>query len=262
MKQHVTRTIVAFACATALGAALLLAGCGTSSTTSSTASDAKPFGTTTSATSTTSTATQTPAAPEVKKPTGTVSATPSEAPDASEAPASTESTSADAPSAAPSSKGMLERAEETYNEALEFINREIEDRTNGEPAHYRLGEEAVATENLAVRVLSVEAGPYDYHDDTATVRVIVQMRNTSSRVVYVKPSNWDADNTYGVRVDHKIWLQDEHGTTIARSFDPVGISPGATFTGEVYFDGEDLTSVIYEPHWLISSQNQYIYFDL
>ena len=63
-------------------------------------------------------------------------------------------------------------------------------------------------------------------------------------------------------IDHKLYIKDERGKRDVRSFEPTKVSPNATFTGVVYFDGEGLSSVIYEPHWLVSSQNQYIYFDL
>ena len=91
--------------------------------------------------------------------------------------------------------------------------------------------------------------------------VTVRMRYTSDHTVVVKASNWDADATNGLRVDHKLVIMDEGHHVIAQSFTVARISPGATYEAVLYFDGE-LVSVIYEPHWLISAENEYIYFDL
>lgn len=122
--------------------------------------------------------------------------------------------------------------------------------------------EQVATRNLSVSVLAIEPGPYDYHDETPTVKVTVRMRNTSEHVIGVKPSNWDADTNDGRQVDHKLFVEDEHGRRVTRSFSPVSISPGSYFDGTVYFDGERLDAVLYEPHWLISGEDELIRFNL
>lgn len=153
---------------------------------------------------------------------------------------------------------FVERCDELESSAIE----ELEDRKNASPIHAALGEEVEATGNLAVSVLSVELGPYDYADNTPTVKVTVSMRNLTDKAIAVKASNWDADNSNGQRVDHKLYIKDERGKRDVRSFEPTKVSPNAAFTGVVYFDGEGINSVIYEPHWLVSSQNQYIYFDL
>ena len=160
------------------------------------------------------------------------------------------------------SDDLIEQFVERYDELESYAIEELEDRKNATPIHAVLGEEIEATGNLAVSVLSVETGPYDYADNTPTVKVTVAMRNLTDKAISVKASNWDADNGNGQRVDHKLYVKDEQGKRDVRSFEPTKVSPKATFTGAVYFDGESLNSVIYEPHWLVSSQNQYIYFDL
>ena len=160
------------------------------------------------------------------------------------------------------SDDLIEQFVERYDELESTAIDELEDRKNATPAHATLGEEVEATGNLAISVLSVEPGPYDYADNTPTVKVTVAMRNLTDKSIAIKASNWDADNGNGQRVDHKLYIKDERGKRDVRSFEPTKVSPNATFTGVVYFDGESLNSVIYEPRWLVSSQNQYIYFDL
>ena len=103
----------------------------------------------------------------------------------------------------------------------------------------------------------LETGVFTYYYGNGTVR----MRNTSDHTVVVKASNWDADAENGLREDHKIVIMDEGHHVIASSFTIARISPGATYEAVVYFDGE-LVSVIYEPHWMVSAENEYIYFDL
>ena len=136
------------------------------------------------------------------------------------------------------------------------------DRKNAIPMHSSIGEEVKVADNLAVKVVSIGPGPYDYADGTPTVKVVVTMRNLGNETVLVKPSNWNADNTSGKRVNHKIYIEDSEGNRAFRSFGITRVSPHATFEGIVYFDGSALTSVVYEPHWLISSEGQYIYFDM
>lgn len=157
---------------------------------------------------------------------------------------------------------LLQGAVETAQEIGQGIGEFFEERRDAEPQHAALGEELQATENLAVSVIAVEAGPYDYADDGPTMKVTVAMRNTSDHVVYVKPNNWDADNTWGQRVDHKYFVKDAEGNWSERSFGFVAISPGATYEGVLYFDGEGLVSVVYEPHWLVSAEGEYLYFDV
>ena len=140
-------------------------------------------------------------------------------------------------------------------------SEQLEARRSAVPTHASLGDEVVATENLSVSVVSVEPGPYDHLDQTETTKVTVRMHNTSDHTVTVKASNWDADNARGLRVDHKYVVMDEGNHIVAQSFTVATISPGATYEAVVYFDGE-LVSVIYEPHWLVSAENEYIYFDL
>ena len=152
--------------------------------------------------------------------------------------------------------------EEVLQHSVETVAETIDDVVNATPGHFPLGEEAAVTENLAVSVVSVEEGPYDHADGSPTVMVTVTMHNLSDHVVYVKASNWDADTTDGRRVDHKLFVFDEQGNIVARSFSPTAVSPGATYTGVLYFDGEGLVSVVYEPHWVVSTQDQYVYFDL
>lgn len=160
------------------------------------------------------------------------------------------------------SDDFIEQFVERYDEFESFAIEELEDRKNATPVHAALGEEVEATGNLAVSVQSVEPGPYDYADNTPTVKVTVTMRNLTDKTISVKASNWNADTSGGQRVDHKLYIKDERGKRDVRSFEPTKVSPNATFVGVVYFDGEGINSVIYEPHWLVSSQNQYIYFDL
>ncbi|MBR3225794.1 MAG: hypothetical protein IKF78_10800 [Atopobiaceae bacterium] len=123
-------------------------------------------------------------------------------------------------------------------------------------------DERVATKNLSVAVVSVEPGPYDHHDNTPTTEVVVLMRNTSQHVIYVKPSNWDADTSNGRRVDHKIFVEDGDGDRSTCSFSPAAISPGATLEGTLYFDGDGLSAVLYEPHWLISGEDELVRFEV
>jgi len=159
---------------------------------------------------------------------------------------------------------MIEELRGYYDEVEGKVADEIEDRETAVPTHASLGDEVEVTDSLAVSVLSVEPGPYDYDyaDDGPTVKVTVAMRNLTDKTLLVKASNWDADNTSGQRVDHKLYVKDEHGNRDVRSFGLTRVSPRATFTGVLYFDGEGLVSVVYEPHWLVSAENQYVYFDL
>ncbi len=142
------------------------------------------------------------------------------------------------------------------------VEEEISARTNGGSEHYSVGDEVVVTNNLAVTVVSIQPGPFDFGDGNPTVQVNVTMRNLSNKVIRVKASNWDADNSYGQRVDHKFVVKNEDGSVSCRSFSPTRISPNASYSGTLYFDGESLTTVLYEPHWLISSESQYAYFDV
>lgn len=142
------------------------------------------------------------------------------------------------------------------------VEEEIDARANGSSEHYSVGEEVVVTNNLAVTVVSIQSGPFDFGDGNPTVQVNVTMRNLSNKPIRVKASNWDADNSYGQRVDHKLAVKNEDGSVLCKSFSPTRISPNASFSGTLYFDGESLTTVLYEPHWLISSESQYAYFDV
>lgn len=159
-------------------------------------------------------------------------------------------------------RGALEYARESIEGAQKAIGDELASRRDSAPIHATVGEEVYVTDNLGVKIVSVSAGPYDYADQTKTVKVVAEMRNLSDAVVHVKPSNFNADTVDGRRVDHKLYVKGEDGSKGARSFPPTAISPQATFTGELYFDGSGLTAVVYEPHWLVSSQNQYVYFDV
>ena len=157
---------------------------------------------------------------------------------------------------------LLDRIVTAGSKAGATIEEFIREREDSSPQIVRIGEWANATENLDVKVDSVEKGPYDYADSTPTVKVTVSMRNLTDHTLTVKASNWNADNTDGQRVDHKLCVKDSGGNTADRSFELTRISPGSVFTGVVYFDGDGLVDVVYEPHWLVSSQNQYIYFDV
>lgn len=153
---------------------------------------------------------------------------------------------------------FAQRLERIESEAID----ELEDRRTAQPRHYSIGEETQITGNLAVRIDAVEGGPYDYADRTPTVKVTATMRNLSDHTIWVKPSNFDVDASDGRRLNHKIYIKDDKGRRDVRSFYPTKISPGASYTGDVYFDGEGVKSVIYIPHFVISSENQYVYFDL
>ena len=157
---------------------------------------------------------------------------------------------------------FLDRIETAGSKAETAIEEFIRDREDSSPRFVQIGEWASATENLDIKVDSVEKGPYDYADSMPTVKVTVSMKNLTDHTLTVKASNWNADNTDGQRVDHKLWIRDSGGNTADRSFELMRISPGSVFTGVVYFDGDGLVDVVYEPHWLVSSQNQYIYFDV
>ena len=171
------------------------------------------------------------------------------------------------PSASPSTEepgtveDLIDWGISTWEELSGEAQEQLENRKSATPVHARVGDEVVATENLSVSVVSVEAGPYDHLDGTATTKVTVRMHNTSDHTVVVKASNWDADARSGLREDHKIVIMDEDHHVVASSFTFARISPGATYEAVVYFDGE-LVSVIYEPHWMVSAENEYIYFDL
>ena len=156
---------------------------------------------------------------------------------------------------------LLDGAERQYKEAEKAIMDELEARESAVPIHVALGEEVDVTKNLAVRVVSVEKGPFNHGTNSPTVRVIVEFRNKTDKTLMVKPSNVDADTADGRRIDHKLYVKDENGKRGTRSFLPTSVSPGATFTGAVYFDAEALESVIYEPHFLVSAQSQYVYWD-
>lgn len=188
------------------------------------------------------------------------SETPSSTTVASESNGTDESESGGEDNQADGLSGLIDRG---IDEAIKMSNEvgtAIDNAKNSQPVNVRIGEWANATENLDVKVDSVEKGPYDYADSTPTVKVTVSMRNLTDHTLTVKASNWNADNTDGQRVDHKLWVKDSGGNTADRSFELTRISPGSVFTGVVYFDGDGLVDVVYEPHWLVSSQNQYIYF--
>lgn len=148
---------------------------------------------------------------------------------------------------------------ESFAEEFAFFVGEPKDT---EPIHAETGEWVEATGNLAVSIDSVEEGPYDYADQTPTVKVAVSMKNLTDNTIVVKASNWNADNSNGERVDHKLWICDSNGEICERSFEVTRVSPRSTFKGIVYFDGSSLVDVVYEPHWLLSRQNQCIYFNL
>lgn len=156
---------------------------------------------------------------------------------------------------------MVQRLEEKYDELESAVVDELEARENAVPIHVALGEEVDVTYNLAVRVVSVEEGPFNHGTNSPTVKVVVGFRNKTDKTLMVKPSNVDADTTDGRRIDHKLYVKDGNGKRNTRSFLPTNVSPGATFTGTVYFDAEALESVIYEPHFLVSAQSQYVYWD-
>jgi len=157
---------------------------------------------------------------------------------------------------------LIQEFVDVFDSLESEATEQLEERRAAEPIHAIIGDEVQVTGNLAVSVVSVEPGPYDYADNTPTMKVTVAMRNLADKSLSVKPSNWDADNTSGQRIDHKIYVKDENGKRDIRSFEPMKISPGATATGVVYFDGDGLVDVIYEPHWLISAENQYVYFNV
>lgn len=167
-----------------------------------------------------------------------------------------------ASSASSGVEDVVDEIQERLDELKSDVEQELADRESAVPTHAKLGEEVQVTDKLAVSVVSVEDGPYDYADQTPTVKVTVSMRNLTDKTVLVKPSNWDADNVAGKRVDHKLYVKDENGKRDTRSFTPTRVSPRATFTDVLYFDGDALVSVVYEPRWLVSAENQYVYFDL
>lgn len=173
-----------------------------------------------------------------------------------------ESESGNEDSRADGLSGLIDRGIDEANKMSNEVDAAIDNAKNSRPVDARIGEWASATENLDVKVDSVEKGPYDYADSTPTMKVTVSMRNLTDHTLTVKASNWNADNTDGQRVDHKLWVKDNGGNIADRSFELTRISPGSVFTGVVYFDGDGLVGVVYEPHWLVSSQNQYIYFDV
>lgn len=160
------------------------------------------------------------------------------------------------------SRDVLDRIETAGNNAGTAIEEFVRDREDSTPQYATVGEWVSATENLDVRVESVEQGLYDYADSTPTMKVTVSMRNLTDHTLTVKASNWNADNTDGQRVDHKLWVKDGNGSVADRSFELTRISPQSVFTGVVYFDGDGLVDVVYEPHWLVSSENQFVYFEV
>lgn len=157
--------------------------------------------------------------------------------------------------------GIVQDSKDLYDKGVVAISDFVECRKNAIPEHFEVGEMAAATENLAVGVMAIEPGPYDHRDGIPTTKVIVAMANTSDEVVTVKASNWNADTKSGLRVDHKYAVYSEDGRKVAESFTLASVSPKATYTAELYFDGE-LVDVLYEPHWLISAQNEYLYWDM
>ena len=171
-----------------------------------------------------------------------------------------ESAGSEAPAASQAAESPA--AESPAADEQEAASSEEAPAADVAPNHAGVGEWQTATRNLKEHVISVAPGPYDYADDGPTVMVTVAMHNMSDHVIHVKPSNWDADNSWGQRVDHKISVKDENGRRVARSFKPTSISPGATYEAVVYFDGEGLVSVIYEPHWLVSPESDFLFFDI
>lgn len=139
------------------------------------------------------------------------------------------------------------------------IDSFLEEGENAKLVYASLGQQLQATDNLSVAVLSVSPGPYDYFDKTETVKVTVSMTNTSDKTIWVKASNWDADTSNGTRVDHKITVFGEDLKPEVSSFTIEHLYPDGTFIGDLYFDASSLVAIVYEPHWLISSQNQYLY---
>lgn len=161
---------------------------------------------------------------------------------------------------ADSLSGLIDKGASTATELSKELESAIDNAKNSQPIRVRIGKWARATDNLEVRVDSVEQGPYDSSDSTPTMKVTVSMKNLTDHTLTVKASNWNADNTDGQRVDHKLWVKNGNGSIEDRSFELTRISPDSVFTGTVYFDGNGLVDVVYEPHWLLSGQNQYIYF--
>lgn len=160
------------------------------------------------------------------------------------------------------SDDFLDEFAQRFDQVESEVVVELKDRRTAQSKCHGIGEEAKITGSLAVRIDAVENGPYDYADRTPTVKVTTTMRNLTDHTIWVKSSNFDADSIDGRRLDHKIYIKGSDGNRDVRSFYPTKISPGASYTGEVYFDGEGLKSVIYIPHFVISSESQYVYFDL
>lgn len=156
----------------------------------------------------------------------------------------------------------IDRIEDEVTKLKKSAKDDYRDYIEAKPVFANIGETVIATNNLAVSVLKVDKGPFDYGDMSPTVKVTVKMDNLTDKALTVKASNWDADNSDGERVDHKLWVKDASGAIVDKSFEITRISPKASFTSVVYFDGEYLKDVVYEPHWLISPQNQYIYFNV
>ena len=176
---------------------------------------------------------------------------------------STSSSSFVADDSADDEATLTEQIEEAYSDVEDYVASELEAREYATPTHLALGEEAVVSSKLAVTVTSVEAGPYDPHRQTSTVKVSVRVRNLTSKVAIAKCLNFAADTTSGARKEvRKTWIRDSLFGKVARSsLLAVRVSPNSTFEGELYFDADGLSSVLYRPT-LASSQNQYYYWDI
>lgn len=148
-------------------------------------------------------------------------------------------------------------------DAFENVESFMDARQTDRPVKAAIGQPVAVTGRLTCAVLAVEDGPYDCVRGHATKKVRVAMENTSDRVVMVKPSNWNADATSGERLDHVYAVYGESGDVAASSFSPTTkISPGKVLEADVYFVADSLDNVIYEPHWLVSSENQLAFWDV
>lgn len=119
-----------------------------------------------------------------------------------------------------------------------------------------IGEWVNGADGFAVRVDSVEEGPYDEEEGTPTVRVVLSMKNMRNQTTTFKTSFWSADNSDGQNVVYRGSVKDLDGVNV------VGCVPsGHTVTGVMYFAGEELVDILYQPR-LDSGEEQLVTFEI
>ncbi len=147
--------------------------------------------------------------------------------------------------------------ERSFTEASQEGSRESADNYSYEPQVVAsVGEWVNGADGFAVRVDSVEEGPYDEEQGMPTVRVVLSMKNMRNQTTTFKTSFWSADNSDGRNVVYRGNFKDLNGVNV------VGCVPsGHTVTGVMYFAGEELVDILYQPR-LDSGEEQLVTFEI